>query len=338
MIMDAATILPMIFAGLMGAAVFFYIIFDGYDLGVGLLFPFMKDRADRDMMVATVDPFWDANETWIVLGIGVIFIAFPKAYGDILVSLYIPTVLMLVGLIIRGAAFDFRNTSPAHRRPLWDGLFCFGAYLATMSQGVMIGLYVTGLNHTPANWLFALCIGVALCFGYALLGSAWLIFKSKGKVRLFAVKAIRHSIFLAFLAIVLVSMAMPYTSPTIFNKWFTIPNIFYLAPIPLLCVLFAFIIFRSLKFIEQDTTYKRDWVPYLFAVLIVLCTFIGFGYSLYPEIIIDKLNIWEASAATKSLEFVLWGVAIVLPLILVYTFYVHKIFSGKITHDEGVGY
>lgn len=336
--MDAATILPVIFAGLMAAAVFFYIIFDGYDLGVGLLFPFMKEREDRDKMVATVDPFWDANETWIVLGIGVIFIAFPKAYGDILVTLYIPTVLMLAGLILRGAAFDFRNTAPKERQPMWDKIFCFGAYLATISQGVMIGLFATGLNLTPANWVFALCVGIALCFGYALLGSAWLIFKAEGHIRLFAVKAIKHSIFLAFLAIILVSMAMPYTSPDIFNKWFSMPNIVYLAPIPLLCVILAFIIFRSLKFIEKDQTYKYDWAPYLLSVLIVICTFIGFGYSIFPNIIIGKMTIWEASAAPKSLEFTLWGVAIVLPLILLYTFYVHKIFSGKIVHEDQAGY
>lgn len=336
--MDATTILPVIFAGLMFAGVFFYIIFDGYDLGVGLLFPFMKKREDRDKMVATVDPFWDANETWIVLGIGVIFIAFPQAYGDILVALYIPTVTMLAGLILRGAAFVFRNSAQEARKSMWDNLFCIGAYIATISQGVMIGLYATGLNHTPANWVFALCIGVALCFGYIILGSAWLIFKTEGHIRQFAINAIKHSIFLAFLAIVLVSMAMPYTSTIIFNKWFTMPNILYLAPIPLLCLFFAFIIFKNLKFIENDTTYQRDWLPYLFSILIVLCTFIGFGYSMFPYIIIDKLNIWEASAATKSLEFVLWGVILVLPLILLYTFYVHKIFGGKIVHDEKSGY
>ncbi|HIW07733.1 MAG TPA: cytochrome d ubiquinol oxidase subunit II [Candidatus Ignatzschineria merdigallinarum] len=336
--MDATTILPVIFSGLMFAAVFFYIIFDGYDLGVGLLFPFMKKREDRDKMVATVDPFWDANETWIVLGIGVIFIAFPKAYGDILVALYIPTVTMLAGLILRGAAFDFRNTAKEHHRPMWDKLFCLGSYIATISQGIMVGLYATGLNHTPANWLFAICIGISLCFGYVILGSAWLIFKSEGHIRLFATKAIRHSIFLAFLAIVLVSMAMPYTSPLIFQKWFSMPNMIYLAPIPLLCLILAFIIFKNLRFIENDQTYKRDWVPYLLTVLIVLCTFIGFGYSMFPYIVIDKLTIWEASAAPKSLEFVLWGVVLVLPLILLYTFYVHKIFGGKIVHDEEVGY
>lgn len=336
--MDAATILPVIFAGLMAAAVFFYIIFDGYDLGIGLLFPFMKKREDRDQMVATISPFWDANETWIVLGIGVIFIAFPQAYGDILVTLYIPTVTMLIGLILRGAAFDFRNTAPKPRQPMWDKLFCVGSYIATISQGMMIGLFATGLNHTPANWLYSLCIGIALCFGYVILGSAWLIFKAEGEVRLFAIKAIKHSVFLAFLAIVLVSMAMPYTSPIIFNKWFTIPNIIYLAPIPLLCLIFAIILFINLKFIEKDRTYKRDWLPYLLAVLIVLCTFIGFGYSIFPYIIIDKLTIWEASSAPKTLEFTLWGVGIVLPLILIYTFYVHKIFKGKIVHSDQSGY
>ncbi|GGZ90584.1 hypothetical protein DC083_00960 [Ignatzschineria ureiclastica] len=336
--MDAATILPVIFAGLMAAAVFFYIIFDGYDLGVGILFPFMRKREDRDQMVATVDPFWDANETWIVLGIGVIFIAFPKAYGDILVTLYIPTVLMLGGLIIRGAAFDFRNTAQEHRKILWDRLFCFGSYLATMSQGVMIGIYATGLEHTVANWIFALCVGVAVCFGYALLGSAWLIFKAEGHIRLFAAKAIRHSIFLAFLAIILVSVGMPYTSPIVYEKWFSYPHLLYLMPIPAACVIFAFIIFMVTKFIESDTTYKYDWVPYLFSVLIVLCTFIGFGYSIFPDIILGKLTIWEASSAPKSLEFTLWGVAIVLPLILIYTFYVHKIFGGKIRPHDHDGY
>lgn len=336
--MDTATLLPIIFSGILAVTVFLYIIFDGYDLGVGLLFPFMKKREDRDQMVATVDPFWDANETWIVLGIGVIFIAFPKAYGEILVALYIPTITMIIGLILRGTAFIFRHAAQEHRQAMWDRLFCAGAYLATFSQGIMIGLYATGLNNTPANWAFAICIGVALCFGYIILGSAWLILKSEGHIRLFAIKAIKHSIFLAFLAIILVSLAMPYTSAIIFNKWFNTPNIYYLAPIPLLCLLFAFIIFKNLKFIENDTTHKRDWIPYLFSVLIVLCTFIGFGYSLYPYIIIDKLNIWEASAAPKSLEFVLWGVAIVLPIILIYTAYVHKVFSGKMIHDEEAGY
>ncbi|OYQ75164.1 cytochrome d ubiquinol oxidase subunit II [Wohlfahrtiimonas sp. G9077] len=338
MVMDAATILPVIFAFLMAAAVFFYIIFDGYDLGVGLLFPFVKNRADRDSMVATIDPFWDANETWIVLGIGVIFIAFPKAYGDILVTLYIPTVLMLGGLILRGAAFDFRNTAKEHHKGLWDALFSIGSYIATLSQGVMVGLYATGLDTSLYGWAFAILVGISVCFGYALLGSAWLIFKSKDHIRQMAIKTVKNSIFLAFLAIVLISAATPLVSTTVYNKWFTFPNIIYLAPVPLACVILAFIIFRMLPKIAVDTTYQYDWVPYLCAVLIVLCAFIGFSYSIFPDIILGQLTIWEASAAPASLEFTLWGVAIVLPMILAYTFYVHRIFKGKIEHDHHVGY
>ena len=336
--MDAATLLPVIFAGLMAVAVFFYIIFDGYDLGVGLLFPFVKERADRDAMVATIDPFWDANETWIVLGVGVLFIAFPQAYGDILVTLYIPTATMLGGLILRGCAFDFRNTAKIEKQAMWDKLFCLGSYIATMSQGVMIGLYVMGLEQNLMTWSFAILTGIAVCFGYALLGSAWLIFKAKDHIRQMAIKSIRNSIFLAFLAIILVSIATPFTNSAVYDKWFTMPNILYLAPVPLACVILAAIIFVMLPKIAKDNTYKHDWVPYLCAVLIVLCSFIGFGYSVFPDIILGKLTIWEATAAPASLEFTLWGVGLVLPLILIYTFYVHRIFRGKIEHHDHEGY
>lgn len=335
--MDAVILLPIIFAVLMAVTVFLYMIFDGYDLGVGILFPFVKERADRDAMVATIDPFWDANETWIVLGVGVLFIAFPEAYGDILVAVYIPAVTMLLGLILRGCAFDFRSTAQADRQPLWDNLFCVGSYIAAMSQGIMIGLYIMGLEHTLLSWSFAILTGISVCFGYALLGSAWLILKSKDHIRQMAIKAIKNSIFLAFLAIVLISIATAFTNTSVYDKWFSMPNFLFLAPVPIACVILAAIIFRMLPKISQDTTYKYDWVPYLCAVLIVLCTFIGFGYSVYPDIIIGKLTIWEASSAPKSLEFTLWGVAIVLPLILAYTFYVHRIFKGKIEpmHHDG---
>lgn len=336
--MDMAILLPVIFAGLMATAVFLYIIFDGYDLGVGLLFPFVKNRADRDAMVATIDPFWDANETWIVLGVGVLFIAFPKAYGDILVTLYIPTVTMLIGLILRGCAFDFRNTAKIQHQPMWDNLFCIGSYIATLSQGIMIGLYVMGLEQNAITWSFAILTGISVCFGYALLGSAWLIFKAQDHTRLMAIKAIKNCIFLAFFAIILISIATGFTNPTVYDKWFAIPNIFYLAPVPLACVILAVIIFIMLPKIAKDTTYKYDWVPYFCAVLIVLCSFIGFGYSVFPDIIVGKLTIWEASSAPKSLEFTLWGVGIVLPLILIYTFYVHRIFKGKITPHPHDGY
>lgn len=336
--MDAVTLLPIIFFALMAVAVFFYIIFDGYDLGVGLLFPFVKERADRDAMVATIDPFWDANETWIVLGVGVLFIAFPKAYGEILVTLYIPTVTMLAGLILRGCAFDFRNTAKKEHQKMWDNLFCLGSYIATMSQGIMIGLYVMGLEQTALSWGFAILTGIAVCFGYALLGSAWLIFKAKDHIRLLAIKTIKNSIFLAFLAIVLISVATAFTNDAVYEKWFTMPNMLYLAPVPIACVILAAIIFIMLPKIAKDTTYKHDWVPYLCAVLIVLCAFIGFGYSMFPDIILGKLTIWEASSAPKSLEFTLWGVGLVLPLILAYTFYVHHIFKGKIEHHEHEGY
>lgn len=298
----------------------------------------MKERADRDAMVATVDPFWDANETWIVLGIGILFIAFPKAYGDILVTLYIPTVAMLAGLILRGCAFDFRNTAKKEHQGMWDNLFCIGSYLATLSQGTMIGLYVMGLEQSIMSWIFAILTGIAVCFGYALLGSAWLIFKAKDHIRLMAIKAIKHSIFLAFLSIVLISAATAFTNSAVLDKWLAIPNVFFLAPVPIACVILAIIIFKMLPKIAQDNSYKYDWVPYLCAVLIVLCSFIGFSYSVFPDIIVGKLTIWEASSAPKSLEFTLWGVALVLPLILIYTFYVHRIFKGKITHHEDQGY
>lgn len=336
--MDAATLLPAIFAALLAISVFLYVIFDGYDLGIGLLFPFVKERADRDAMVATVSPFWDANETWIVLSAGVLFIAFPQAYGEIFVALYIPTVTMLAGLIIRGCAFDFRSTAQKEKQPLWDNLFCIGSYIATLSQGIMIGIYVMGLKQTPLTWGFAILTGISVCFGYALLGSTWLIFKADSHIRQMAIRTVKHCIFLAFASIILISLATAFSDDTIIVKWLTLPNTLYVAPIPIACVVFGILILKLLPKLSKDTTYKWDGLPYLYSVLIVLCTFIGFSYSVFPHIIVGKLTIWEATSATNSLSFTLWGVALVLPLIIIYTFYVHRIFKGKITHSDHDAY
>jgi len=224
--------LPLVFLVVMGLAILIYVVLDGYDLGVGILLG-RAEEADRDMMVASIGPFWDANETWLVLGVGVLLTVFPLAHGVILGALYLPVAAMLAGLILRGVAFDFRVKAQAHHKPWWNRAFCAGSVLTALAQGYMLGLLIVGFERTLPHVLFAALIGPCLAAGYCALGAGWLLIKSEGALQRHAVRWARVSLWLTALGIAAVSLATPLVSRAIFDKWFALPDVFLLAPIPL---------------------------------------------------------------------------------------------------------
>lgn len=321
--------LPVIFIGLMGLAFFIYAILDGYDLGVGILLP--KDsEQQRDTMIASIGPFWDANETWLVLGIGLLLIAFPIAHSHILFHLYLPVTVMLAGLILRGVAFDFRAKAPEDHKKLWDHTFQVGSLLATLSQGYMLGLFVMGFENTAAAHLFAALSAICVTAGYTFIGAAWLVMKTEGELQRRAVWWARRCAWLMALGIIAVSIVNPLVSHTIFDKWFSSPLIMVLWVIPVFCFVLFFIADRYLKRAPYADDYGC-WIPFASAAMIFLLSFIGLAYSFYPYVVPNKLDIWQAASAPEALTFILYGVIIVLPTILGYTFFAYKVFHGKAT-------
>ena len=334
--------LPLIFMLLMGVAMFAYVILDGYDLGVGMLLPWAANDAERDLMIASIGPFWDANETWLVLGVGILLVAFPMAHGVILTSLYLPVAVMLAGLILRGVAFDFRVKARAAHKPAWDRAFFVGSLMASISQGVMLGLLVTAFDHSLLNWLFALGIGFGLAGGYVLLGAGWLIMKTDHGLQTRAGGWARHGLIMAALGIAGVSLATPLVSPQIFAKWFSFPNILALAPIPLMTALLVGLLFLFTRRLQRDLQQGNArgvarwiWTPFAGAVGLFSLAFFGLAYSLFPWLVLDRITIWDAASAPESLKFILVGVVIVLPAILLNTVYAYRVFWGK---TEGLSY
>ncbi len=325
----AAFWLPVIFIGLMGLAFFIYAILDGYDLGVGILLP--KDsEAQRDTMIASIGPFWDANETWLVLGVGILLIAFPLAHSQILFHLYLPVTVMLAGLILRGVAFDFRAKAPADHKDLWDRVFKTGSLLATLAQGYMLGLFVMGFEDSIAAHAFAALSAICVTAGYSFIGATWLVMKTEGELQKRAVWWARRCAWLMTLGIIAVSIVNPLVSDTIFNKWFGSSLFLILMIIPIFCFVLLFIVDRYLR----HYPYEKDagcWIPFVSAAMIFLLSFIGLAYSFFPYVVPNKLDIWQAASAPESLMFILYGVIIVLPTILGYTFFAYKVFHGKAT-------
>jgi cytochrome d ubiquinol oxidase subunit II len=319
--------LPVIFAGLMALAMLIYVVLDGYDLGVGILLN-GGDEGEKDMMIASIGPFWDANETWLVLGIGILLIAFPVAHGVILTSLYLPVAAMLVGLILRGVAFDFRVKAREPRKPLWNGAFFAGSLLASLAQGFMLGHYITGFEQSLAAYTFATMIGLSLVAGYSLLGATWLIMKSEHALQQKAVAWARRALWLTALGIAAVSIATPLVSTRVFDKWFSFPQFLLLSQIPAISIALILTCHFQLKKLAKRID-DREWVPFALTVTIFILAFAGLGYSLFPYLIIDEITIWDAASATKSLQFVLWGVLITLPAILGYTVFSYRVFWGK---------
>ena len=323
--------LAVVFLGLMGISMLAYVILDGYDLGVGILLQRASDE-HKDVMISSIGPFWDANETWLVLGVGILLVAFPAAHGVILTALYLPVALMLLGLILRGVAFDFRVKAEAHHKPLWNFAFYAGSLVASFAQGVMLCLYITGFNYGALSLLFALITGLCLCAGYGLLGSGWLLMKTSGALQKQAVAWAQRSLWLTGLGIAAISIVTPMVSQRIFDKWFTLPYLFMLLPIPIATAVLFFVIDRTLRRLPKRLAEGNEygaWVPFAATVGIFLLAFYGLAYSLFPYLVVDRIDIWQAASAPESLKIILVGAAVVLPAIFGYTIYAYRVFWGK---------
>jgi len=325
-----ADALPVIFMAIMGVSLLLYVILDGYDLGIGMLLP-LATADEKDTMIAAIGPFWDANETWLVLGVGVLLIAFPAAHGLVLTSLYIPVTIMLIGLILRGVSFDFRVKAAAEHQRMWNRAFALGSLVAAGAQGWMLGSYVTGLVPSSVNVAFAALIALTLPFLYIVLGAGWLLLKTDGPLFDKALRWGRRAMPPMGLALVGISVATPLVSATIAQRWFTLPNFIGLLPIPLATL----IAFATVYWVLTRGDIARAgyaWIVMAGTVLLCLMAWLGLAYSLYPFVVIDRLTIWDAAAAPSSLMFVFVGIAIVLPFTLAYTVFVYRVFRGKATH------
>jgi cytochrome d ubiquinol oxidase subunit II len=319
--------LPLVFLVLMGLAILAYVILDGFDLGVGILLP-AAQRDQQDLMVSSIGPFWDANETWLVLGVGILLVAFPRGHGVILSALYLPVAAMLLGLILRGVAFELRFKATGWHRELWNRLFFVGSLVAALAQGFMLGGVVVGLAPGPLLVLFGLLAGIGLASGYALLGATWLVLKTEGDLRSRALRWSRWALVGTLLGVAAISVATPIASPRIFAKWFEWPLLLWLSPLPLLTAAASAGIWRAIGRLETGRS-RAEWLPFVLAVWVFVFAFAGLAYSLYPYLVLDRITIWEAAAADASLRFVFIGACIVLPFIVAYTLLSYRVFWGK---------
>jgi cytochrome d ubiquinol oxidase subunit II len=320
--------LPVIFMALMGLSMLVYVVSDGYDLGVGMLLPRASD-AEKDVMIASIGPFWDANETWLVLGVGILLIAFPKAHGLVLGELYLPATLMLIALILRGVAFDFRVKARDAHKTTWDRLFFVGSTLAAICQGWMLGRYVSGFGTGWNYPLFALAIAAALPMAYVLLGAAWLIMKTEGELQQRAVSWAKIAWPPMVGGLILISMSTPWISETVRERWFVLPEFIALSAIPLATVLLLLSI-RAL--LSQPIVHRQlAWLPFALSIGVFVFGFLGLAYSIYPYVVIDRLTIWQAASSPAALKVVLVGVCISVPAIAAYTVFSYRVFRGKAT-------
>ncbi|CDX13897.1 Cytochrome bd ubiquinol oxidase subunit II [Mesorhizobium sp. ORS 3324] len=329
MTFDWPTALPLIFAGLMGLAILIYVVLDGFDLGIGILFAAAEDE-EQDTMIAAIGPFWDANETWLVLAVGLLLVAFPMAHGTILTALYLPVFVLLVGLILRGVAFDFRAKVPAGRKHRWNRIFFLGSATASLAQGYMLGVYVLGLDVGPGGMAFGALVALCLSAAYAAMGSAWLIYKTEGDLQRKAVRWLRTTLVLTALGMVAVSLATPFASPRIFDKWFLWPEIFYLSPLPIVSALLFLWLWRQTFHLPKPND-QHAIRPFLTLAAIFALGFAGLAWSFYPFVVPDRLTIWQAASAPESLAVILAGTVVVLPIIIFYSFYAYRVFAGKAT-------
>lgn len=326
--LNLANTLPLIFMLLMALAMLIYVILDGYDLGVGMLMRFAEAK-DKDKMIASIGPFWDANETWLVLGVGILLVAFPQAHGIILTSLYLPVAIMLAGLILRGVSFDFRAKVKVEQKHLWDKTFMIGSLLASLAQGYMLASYIVGFNDSWEIRLFALITALGLVAGYCLMGASWLLMKTEGELQRQAARWARYALWGTALGMGAISIMTPLVNDRIFDKWFTLPNFLSLLPIPL----FTLILIIVLEFVLRKLPRSDDrycWVPFVGTTLLFVLGFHGLAYSFYPYIIPDRLTVWQAASAPESLLIILVGALLVLPCIIGYTIYAYRVFWGKV--------
>lgn len=319
-------------------ATLMYIVMDGFDLGIGILFPAIQDADDRDVMVNSVAPVWDGNETWLVLGGAALFGAFPLAYAVIIDALTIPLTLMLIGLIFRGVAFEFRfKATPAHR-PFWDKAFIGGSVLATFTQGMVVGAVINGFTVSgrafaggPFDWFtpFNLFCGLGLVVAYAFLGATWLVMKSENPLQ-GRMRQVSKRLLLALLGIIaVISIWTPLSQPAIADRWFSLPNLFFLLPVPVLVVVLGLWQWRSLS------NPRSHHLPFVLTLGLIFLGFSGLGISIWPHIIPPSITLWQAAAPQQSQGFMLVGALFIIPIILVYTFWSYYVFRGKVQPGEG---
>jgi len=324
--MTWAEALPLIFMALMGVSMLAYVVLDGFDLGVGMLLPRATD-AHKDLMIASIGPFWDANETWLVLGVGILLIAFPKAHGIVLSALYLPVALMLIGLILRGVAFDFRVKARDHHKPLWTHAFFAGSMIAALSQGWMLGRYITGFADGWPFWLFAAAIALCLPAAYVLLGACWLLMKTEGEFQRQAMAWAKTAWAPMVIGMGLISIATPWVSATVRDKWFAMPEFIALLPIPLTTAV-ALLATRALLN-WRGVLGRLCWLPFALVIAVFVLGAIGLAYSLYPYVVVDRLTLWQAASSTEALAVIAIGCAIAVPAIVGYTVFSYRVFRGK---------
>lgn len=329
--------LPLIWAVIILFGIMMYVMMDGFDLGIGILYPFFKNKGERDVMMNTVAPVWDGNETWLVLGGAGLLAAFPLAYAVVLSALYLPLIFMLVGLIFRGVAFDFRFKAPEHERHFWDKAFIGGSFAATFFQGVVLGAYIRGIPVAgrayaggPLDWIspFSLFTGAGLLVTYALLGSTWLIMKTDGALQLRAYRITRRLAWILLAVIVAISVWTPLADARIATRWFSFPNLLWFSPVPLLVAASTYMLLRAV-------TRKSQAAPFLSTMALVFLGYSGLGISLWPNIIPPAISIWEASSPPQSQMFTLVGALLTIPVILVYTVWTYYVFRGKVKQGDG---
>lgn len=329
--------LSLIWAVIIIFGVMMYVVMDGFDLGIGILFPFVKDDTERDVMMNTVAPVWDGNETWLVLGGAGLFAAFPLAYSVVLSALYLPLMFMLIGLVFRGVAFEFRFKAKPVKRHLWDKAFIGGSIAATFFQGVALGAYIEGLpvvNRAYAggslDWLapFPLFCGLGLIAAYALLGCTWLIMKTEGRLQQ-QMHDLARPLVLVLLGITgIVSVWTPLAHEAIAQRWFSLPNLFWFLPVPILVLVCTWALLRAVA-------NNANHLPFVLTLVLIFLGYSGLGISLWPNVIPPAVSVWDAAAPPQSQGFALVGALFIIPFILVYTAWSYYVFRGKVTPDQG---
>jgi cytochrome bd ubiquinol oxidase subunit II len=326
--------LTIIWAGIIGFAIVAYVVMDGFDLGIGILFPLFSVGPDRDTAMNSIAPVWDGNETWLVLGGGGLLAAFPLAYAIILPALYAPLTAMMLGLVLRGVAFEFRWRDPAHR-PIWDRAFTLGSCVATFAQGITLGALLQGITIKGRayaggwwEWLspFSLLCGLGLIVGYALLGACWLNWKTEGGLQRQVVTYAGRLGVALLVVIGVVSAATLTLEPQYYTRWLSYPGVLATAQIPLATVIITFLFYRSLS-------RQKDAQPFLYALGLFGLCLVGLGISIWPNVIPARVSIWQAAAPFRSQLFMLVGAGLLVPVILAYTGWAYWVFRGKVGQD-----
>jgi cytochrome d ubiquinol oxidase subunit II len=334
--MDWATVLPVVWFFIIGFAVMMYVLLDGFVLGLGILTPFADDENQRDHMMNTAAPIWDGNETWLVLGGAGLMAAFPRAYAVVLSTLYLPILLMLIALIFRGVAFEFRFKAHTSRW-VWGVAFNVGSLMTAFAQGVILGSLVEGIPLHPGKYLhgafawfspFAMMTGVAVVFGYALLGATWLVLKTEGRLQRIAFDLTRPLMLVVIGFMLIVSAWLPFLDSELMARWFTGTHFLYLSPVPILTALNAALLWRA---VLKD----KEVQPFVLSLCFFALGFIGLVLGMWPNIVPPGMSIWDAASPPSSQGFVLVGAAFLIPAVLAYTVYSYRVFRGKVEADSG---